>query len=80
VSAVLKELGMAPPPVTKADKEQVPVIKYKGVEYFLNPKKGSGNLVFELFSKTDDTFKRPLGEIGINPGTGTFKGSVPKIF
>ena len=73
--ATLKQLGERAP--IKADVEQVTVIKYKGVEYLLRSKKGSGGLVFELFGMADDTFKKVLGEIAINPGTGTFKGSKP---
>jgi hypothetical protein len=79
IAEALKELG-APAAPSREDKEQIPVMKYKGIEYLLRSKKGSGGLVFQMYSKTDDTFKRPMGELSINPGTGTFKGSVPKIF
>jgi hypothetical protein len=74
-SSTLKQLGEKAP--IKADIEQITVIKYKGVEYLLRGKKGSGGLVFELFGMADDTFKKALGEMAINPGTGTFKGSKP---
>ena len=74
-AAALKQLGEKAP--IKADIEQVTVIKYKGIEYLLRSKKGSGGLVFELFGMADDMFKKVLGEIAINPGTGTFKGSKP---
>ena len=74
-ASALKQLGEKAP--IKADIEQITVIKYKGVEYLLRPKKGSGGLVFELFGMADDTFKKALGEMAINPGTGTFKGSKP---
>ena len=74
-SSALKQLGEKAP--LKADVEQVTVIKYKGVEYLLRSKKGSGGLVFELFGMADDMFKKVLGEIATNPGTGTFKGSKP---
>lgn len=74
-ASALKQLGEKVAP--KADVEQVTVIKYKGVEYLLRSKKGSGGLVFELFGMADDMFKKVLGEIAINPGTGTFKGSKP---
>ena len=73
--ATLKQLGEKV--ITKADVEQITVIKYKGIEYLLRSKKGSGGLVFELFGMADDMFKKALGEIGTNPGTGTFKGSKP---
>lgn len=64
-------------PKSKAEVEQITVIKYKGIEYLLRTKKGSGGLIFEMFGMADDTFRKPLGEISINPGTGTFKGSKP---
>jgi hypothetical protein len=73
--AVERELGQKAPP--KAEVEQVTVIKYKGLQYLLRAKKGSGGLTFEMFDMTDDQFKKVLGEISINPGTGTFKGSKP---
>jgi hypothetical protein len=76
--AIEKELG-APAAPPKPDVEQVQVIKYKGVEYLLRTKKGSGGLTFEMFATTDDRFTKPLGEISINPGTGTFKGSKPEM-
>ncbi len=76
-AAVAKEVGAKAPP--KAEVEQVTVIKYKGVEYLLRSKKGSGGLTFEMFAMSDDTFKTPLGEISVNPGTGTFKGSKPEM-
>lgn len=73
-----KELGAKSAP--KAEVEQVTVIKYKGVQYLLRTKRGSGGLIFDMFAMTDDQFKTALGEISINPGTGTFKGSVPRLF
>ncbi len=75
-SSIMKQLGISKTP-TKAQIEQIPVIKYKGVEYLLRSKKGSGGLIFELFAKIDDTFKSPLGEITINPATGNLSGSIP---
>jgi len=73
--AIVKELGSRAAP--KAQVEQITVMKWKGTEYLLGPKKGSGGLVFELFEMVDDKLTKPLGEISINPGTGTFKGSKP---
>ena len=73
--AIAKELGSRAAP--KAQVEQITVMKWKGTEYLLGPKKGSGGLVFELFEMVDDKLTKPLGEISINPGTGTFKGSKP---
>ena len=75
-AAIAKQLG-APVPSSKVIVEQVQVIKWKGIEYLLQPKKGSGGLVFNMFATTDDRFTKPLGEISVNPGTGTFKGSKP---
>ncbi len=74
---VEKELGKKAPP--KAEVEQVTVIKYKGIQYLLRAKKGTGGLTFEMFDMTDDQFRKVLGEISINPGTGTFKGSKPEM-
>lgn len=76
--AIARQLG-APAPVSKVDIEQIQVIKWKGIEYLLRTKKGSGGLTFEMFATTDDRFTKPLGEISINPGTGTFKGSKPEL-
>jgi hypothetical protein len=78
-TAIAKQLGAPATVSSKAQIEQVQVIKYKGVEYLLRPKKGSGGLTFEMFVTTDDRFTKPLGEISINPGTGTFKGSKPEM-
>ena len=77
---VAKEVGAKAPAAQKVEVEQVTVIKYKGVEYLLRSKKGSGGLIFEMFAMSDDTFRTPLGEISVNPGTGTFKGSKPALF
>jgi hypothetical protein len=79
-AAIAKELGSKAPTTSKVEVEQVTVIKYKGIEYLLKSKKGSGGLTFEMFAMSDDTFRSPLGEIDINPGTGTFKGSKPRTF
>jgi hypothetical protein len=53
------------------------VIEWDGVEYMLVTKPNSGGLTFQMFSRVDDALKNPLGEIAINPATGTFKGSAP---
>ena len=76
--AIAKELG-GPAPPSKAEVEQITVIKYKGIEYLLKTKKKSGGLVFEMFATTDDRFTKTLGEIAVNPATGTFKGSKPEM-
>jgi hypothetical protein len=77
--AIAKQLGAPAPVSSKTVVEQVQVIKWKGVEYLLQSKKGSGGLVFNMFATTDDRFTKVLGEISINPGTGTFKGSKPEF-
>lgn len=74
-AAIAKELGARAPP--KPHVEQIQVVKWKGSQYLLSPKKGSGGLVFEMFAMIDDKLTKPLGEIAINPGTGTLKGSSP---
>jgi hypothetical protein len=78
-TALAKQLGAPAPVSSKVQVEQVPVIKWKGIEYLLRPKKGSGGLSFDMFATTDDRFRKVLGEISINPGTGTFKGSTPEF-
>jgi hypothetical protein len=72
-----KELGEKAQIPSKPDTQRIPVLAFSGVEYLMNPKKGSGGLIFELFAKTDDRLTKPLGEISVNPATGTFKGSKP---
>jgi hypothetical protein len=76
MAAILKELG-APAAPKKADTEQIPVLKWKGVEYLLRTKPNSGGLVFNIFSRDDLQFRKILGELPINPGTGTLDGSTP---
>jgi len=74
VSAAVGEAPKAPagPP-----KDKYSVIKFKGVEYFIAPKPGSGGLIFNIHMMADKELKQPVGEIAINPATGTFKGSLP---
>ena len=52
-----------------SQKEQIRVIQYKGIQYLLHFKKGSGNLIYHLYDRDDTTFEKPLGEIGIDPVT-----------
>jgi hypothetical protein len=78
-AAIAKQLGAPIPTSSKVPVDQVPVIKWRGVEYLLRPKKGSGGLLFDMFATTDDRFRKVLAEISINPGTGTFKGSIPEF-
>jgi hypothetical protein len=70
------ELGEAAPP-KGPPKDVFQVIKYKGAEYYLAPKEGAGGLVFNMFMMADKERKKSVGEIAINPATGTFKGSSP---
>ena len=78
VAAIMAKLGAPAPPASRGPKKaNVILMGWKGIEYLLMPKAKSGGLTFEMFSKVDDTFKTPLGEISINPATGTFKGAVP---
>ena len=78
MAAILKELG-APAAPKKADTEQIPVLKWKGVEYLLRTKPNSGGLVFNIFGRDDLQFRKILGELPINPGTGTLDGSTPSF-
>jgi len=72
-AVIAKEVGAPPPPSSETIK--VRVFQYKNAEYMLYPKPDTGNLVFELFDMRDKRLLHPLGEIPINPLTGTFKGS-----
>jgi hypothetical protein len=75
-AAIMRQLG-APKAAPKEQVEQIPVLTWKGAEYLLRTKKGSGGLVFDMFRREDDAFRSVIGEIAINPATGTFKGTVP---
>jgi len=75
-AAIMRQLG-APKAAPKEQVEQIPVLKWKGVEYLLRAKKGSGGLSFDMFRREDDAYRTVIGEIAINPATGTFKGSAP---
>ena len=75
-AAIMRQLG-APKVAPKEEREQILVMGWKGTEYLLSPKKGSGGLVFNMYRREDDALKTILGEISINPATGTFKGSAP---
>ncbi len=77
LKVVEREVGERAPP--REDIIEVQAIKYKGVEYLLRPKLDSGGLVLEMFSFKDDKFKMPLGEITVNPLTGTLRGSKPRM-
>jgi hypothetical protein len=75
-AAIMKQLGApAQGPRTKA--AQLIVMEWEGVEYLLYPKPKSGGLVFNLYARADDTLRNPLGEIAVNPATGTLDDSEP---
>lgn len=77
-TSILKEVGAKARP--KADIIQVKVIKFRGVEYYIMDKPGSGGMMKSLYAMSDTEFKRPLGEIPINPADGTLKGSKPIFY
>lgn len=77
-ASILKEVGAKAKP--KADIIQVKVIKFRGVEYYIIDKPGSGGMVKSLYAMSDTEFKRPLGDIPINPADGTLKGSKPTFY
>ncbi len=75
-AAVMKQLG-APRPPADTKKAQLVVMEWEGVEYLLYPKPKSGGLIFNLYARSDDTLRNPLGELAVNPATGTLDDSVP---
>jgi hypothetical protein len=77
-ASILKEVGAKARP--KADIIQVKVIKFRGVEYYIIDKPGSGGMMKYLYTMSDTDFKFPLGEIAINPADGTLKGSKPTFY
>jgi hypothetical protein len=78
-AAIMEQLGApaAAPARRGPPRAKAMVIEWDGVEYMLVTKPNSGGLTFQMFSRVDDSLKNPLGEISINPATGTFKGSAP---
>jgi hypothetical protein len=53
---------------------------FKGTKYLLQAKKGAGGLAYHMYLESDIDFRNVLGEVGVNPATGTFNGAVPKLF
>ena len=78
-AAIMEQLGApaAAPARRGPPRAKAMVIEWDGIEYMLVTKPNSGGLTFQMFSRVDDALKNPLGEIAINPATGTFKGSAP---
>jgi hypothetical protein len=78
---IAQQLGEKAPP--KFDKEVAQVIKLTRTpgsakeEFIIFPKKGFGGMIFNIYERVDDRLEKPIGELAINPVTGTFKGSVP---
>ena len=61
-------------------KEKVQVVELKrGIRenFIISPKRGFEGIIFNIHEMSDNTLKTPIGELAINPATGTFKGSVP---
>jgi hypothetical protein len=77
-ASIMKEVGAKARP--KADIIQVKVIRFRGIDYYIIDKPGSGGMIKSLFGMTDTEFKKPLGEIPINPADGTLKGSKPTLY
>jgi len=75
---IARELGTSISTSSKV--VSIPVCTFKGTKYLLQPKKGAGGLAFHMYLMTDTDFRNVVGEVGVNPGTGTFNGAVPKLF
>lgn len=48
------------------------VVEIGGKEYMLFPKANSGGFLLEIFSRQDQDFRHPLGEVAIDPITNTY--------
>jgi hypothetical protein len=48
------------------------VVEIGGKEYMLFPKPKSGGFLLELFSRQDQDFRHPLGEIAVDPFSGKY--------
>jgi hypothetical protein len=48
------------------------VVEIGGKEYMLFPKSNSGGFLLEIFSRQDQDFRHPLGEVAIDPITNTY--------
>jgi hypothetical protein len=72
---IQNELGSSARTSTKIN---IPVCRFKGISYLLQPT--NGGLAYHMYLESDIDFRKVVGEVGINPATGTFNGAVPKIF
>lgn len=79
MEVVAKKLGEADV-IPKKGMIRAKKIRYRGVNYILQPKPNTGGLVYLMFSESDDEFMKPLGEIATNPLTSTFEGSKPELY
>jgi hypothetical protein len=77
IQQIAKELGTSVR--TSSASVNIPVCTFRKERYLLQPKKNAGGLVFNMFVETDTDFRNVVGEVGINPATGNFKGSVPVL-
>jgi hypothetical protein len=48
------------------------VVEIGGKEYMLFPKPKSGGFLLEMFSRQDQDFRHPLGEIAVDPFSGKY--------
>jgi hypothetical protein len=48
------------------------VVEIGGKEYMLFPKANSGGFLLEMFSRQDQDFRHPLGEIAVDPFSGKY--------
>lgn len=48
------------------------VVEIRGKEYMLFPKANSGGFLLELFSRQDQDFRHPLGEVAVDPITNAY--------
>jgi len=48
------------------------VVEIGGKEYMLLPKANSGGFLLELFSRQDQEFRHPLGEVAVDPITRAY--------
>jgi hypothetical protein len=72
---IQKKLGSSSRTSTKVN---IPVCKFKGTSYLLQPK--NGGLADHMYLESDIDFRNAVGEVGVNPATGNFNGAVPKLF
>jgi hypothetical protein len=52
----------------------IDVIKIKGVQYAIKPKRQVSGTVYQLFAMDDDIYERPIGAIQKDPVEGRYFG------